>query len=86
MGAKLGFIRQRRPLERFGNWNSSIPPPSIQFRSRPIWLQNLRTDQRCVTCTPICKRSRGQGRGAYVASRVTGNILRRWHQEACGPK
>jgi len=76
----LECIRQQRPLKRFENWNSSFLPPSIQFRSRPIWLPNFWTYRRCVTWTPICKRWRRQGCGAYVVSRATENIFRRWHK------
>jgi hypothetical protein len=45
------------------------PPPSIQSRFRLIRVPHFRTDQRCVTWTPICKQWR-------AASRATENSPR----------
>jgi hypothetical protein len=51
----LDLIQQQWQLERFENWNSIFFPAQHKLRSLPIWLPYIRTDQRCVTWTPVYK-------------------------------
>jgi len=80
----LKLIWQHLPLNQFKYWNASFSPTQHTVQTLPHACTIFSDCSKMWML--ICKWWRDQGHGTYMASCKTGNILRRWHREICGPK